>query len=59
MMKKIIVSAAVLAVTFAGGFTAGSNSGFDKGFTQTHLTTVTTPMNERFPMNAMHKELNK
>jgi len=54
MIKKIIVTAVVLAVTFAGGFTAGNNVGFDKGLSQTHLTEVTTPLNERFPMNVMH-----
>jgi len=59
MIKKIIVSVVVLSVTFTGGFTVGNNAGFDKGLSQTHLTTVTTPMSEQFPMNMMNKELKK
>ena len=59
MIKKIIVLVVVSAVTFIGGFTAGNNVGFDKGLSQTHLTTVTTPMSEQFPMNMMNKELKK
>ena len=59
MIKKIIVSVVVLAVAFTGGFAVGNSVGFDKGFNQTNLTEVNTPMNERFPMNVMHKELGK
>jgi len=55
MMKKIIASVVVLAVTFTGGFTAGNSVGFDKGLSQTRLVKVTTPMAQQFPINAMHK----